>query len=330
MEISLSGYFIGTVKDYDTVTRKVAVYLPKLMPGITEDQDDIDTMTNYGMHGTDNLQLRPTISTKSYIWVSSADSRTKLPDVGSHVCVIFLDERIDMGYWLPFNPSGDFNVIPAEKYDKLHKLKIGNSTVDIDTEDEIQINLPDGYRTTTTTEGKVKTINVIPGETGMTAEYVNSRIGNPTCVETNYGNGTVTTNTIEATGLFKRIENIEDFIGNETETEYVQARVVNTDKILTDDIYIYDSETNSFVNVPVDTPIVEGQTYYIKNTKQASGLLQVIELINNALGFENSGLTGDVRTLQAKIPDPPTTAGNYVLKCTVDDSGNKAYTWVTQ
>lgn len=330
MEISLSGYFIGTVKDYDTVTRKVAVYLPKLMPGIAEDQADIDTMTNYGMRGTDNLQLRPTISSKSYIWVSSADSRIKMPEPGSRVCVIFLDERIDMGYWLPFNPSGDFTVIDAEKYDKLHKLKIGNSTVEINTDDEIQINLPDGYRTTMTTEGKTTTINVIPGEAGMSAEYVNSRIGNPTYVETTYGNGTIKTNTVKATGLFKRIENIEDFIGNETETEYVQARVINTDKILTDDIYIYDSESNSFVNVPVDTPIVEGQTYYIKNTKQASGLLQVIELINNALGFENSGLTGDVRTLQSKIPDPPTTAGNYVLKCTVDDSGNKTYSWVSE
>lgn len=330
MEISLSGYFIGTVKDYDTVTRKVAVYLPKLMPGIAEDQADIDTMTNYGMRGTDNLQLRPTISSKSYIWVSSADSRIKMPEAGSRVCVIFLDERIDMGYWLPFNPSGDFTVIDAEKYDKLHKLKIGNSTVEINTDDEIQINLPDGYRTTMTTEGKTTTINVIPGEAGMSVEYVNSRIGNPTCVETTYGNGTVKTNTVKATGLFKRIENIEDFIGNETETEYVQARVINTDKILTDDIYIYDSESNSFVNVPVDTPIVEGQTYYIKNTKQASGLLQVIELINNALGFENSGLTGDVRTLQSKIPDPPATVGNYVLKCTVDDSGNKSYTWVSE
>ena len=38
-------------------------------------------------------------------------------------------------------------------------------------------------------------------------------------------------------------------------------------------------------------------------------------------------MQSDVGDLLIRVPKPPTNAGNYTLKCTVDSSGKPTYTW---
>lgn len=158
---TLEGTFIGTVKAYDLTTREVAVFIPKLMPAIAENQKDISIMTNFGNSNLNNINYSPKVTNSSYIWVKADDMDESIPKIDSKVSIYFLEDNPSMGYWSKFNPNGDYDVIDEEKYSKILNLTISDKSNDIYTDDEIDIELPQGYSIAFLENEKKKKFKVI-------------------------------------------------------------------------------------------------------------------------------------------------------------------------
>jgi len=62
--VDFASTFIGTVSAIDATTRKVAVYLPKLMPAIVEGTSTKESITNYG-NSYINIKYNTTVKTRS-------------------------------------------------------------------------------------------------------------------------------------------------------------------------------------------------------------------------------------------------------------------------
>ena len=88
---NLTGLYIGIVKDYNLETRKVAVYLPKLMPAISEYSIKTTQATNLTNSGVGEVNYSDNVTTIPYIWVSLMNWDDKMPDKESTVAVYFLD-----------------------------------------------------------------------------------------------------------------------------------------------------------------------------------------------------------------------------------------------
>jgi len=66
--IDFSGFFIADVLDIDISKRRLAVHIPKLMPGIAGGQtvsSEISTTSNINVNG---LNYTPTLRIKNTIW----------------------------------------------------------------------------------------------------------------------------------------------------------------------------------------------------------------------------------------------------------------------
>lgn len=160
------GEFIGIVKAYDKISREVAVYIPKLMPAISEDDIEKDILTDNGLSDINEVFYDKQTHISNLLWVRAYDTDEPLPEIGSKVLVEFFESDPKLGYWEKFNMNDDYSVIESEKYPSLGEIKIGNKadnlkTIQFNTEDKIEFVLPEHLDITVLTDGKKKTINVI-------------------------------------------------------------------------------------------------------------------------------------------------------------------------
>jgi len=220
--IGLDGTFIGTVKAYNEQTREVAVYIPKLMPAIAEDQQDLTLMTNYGNTSLD-LPYNSSVTLTSSIWVKPDDWDEPLPEPGSKVYVTFLEENPDLGMWSKFNWENSWTVIEKERYPKQFDIKIGDKTVSVNSLDNIEVELPEGYDVVLLEDNKNKKFKIIEKESIINKinnlnNNINNIIGHEQTskIDAN-GNIEVT----EASGLMKRVSELEKIVG-----DYEKKKVV--------------------------------------------------------------------------------------------------------
>jgi len=169
-EVNLNNFFIADVVEINPSTRRLAVYIPKLMPGIPNGaslSSNILTTNNPNVSGVNYTQ---TINIRNSIWVYPWDYDEKLPKPGSKVIVRFFEANPKMGYWDKFNPLNNYEVIDDEKYEKLFKLKFGSSEITAEADDNITINLPDGFSSAVVINDKEKTLNLIRDENYVISE----------------------------------------------------------------------------------------------------------------------------------------------------------------
>lgn len=157
---SLNGFFIADVVENDPGTRRLSVYIPKLMPGIPNGQVRESTISTTNNPTITGINYTPTISIRNSIWVYPWDYDEPLPKAGSKVIVRFFEGNPKMGYWDKFNPTNNYEVIDDEKYNRLARVTFGTSSTDLNREDSLTVRLPDGFQTVLVEDGKNKTINV--------------------------------------------------------------------------------------------------------------------------------------------------------------------------
>lgn len=168
----LKGYFVGTVLRIDRDSRRLGVYIPKLMPTMSEGSVTSYTLPmNSGLSvGEFDTNVSDTVTKINYIMAKPEDWDNPLPDIGSKVMVYFIDDAPSQAIWHPFNPNGDNSVIAEERYPKSFTLTIGGKSIDVDKSDSIIITLPD-YLTVTShsdeDDRKSKTIDVIADKAFM-------------------------------------------------------------------------------------------------------------------------------------------------------------------
>lgn len=145
-----SGNFIGIVKSYNKDTRELDVFVPKLMPGIKEDSNEVSLMTNLGQLVSNfPIKYNPHVKIASTIRARAKDTEDALPTVGSRVLVKFLDNNPMWPYWEKWNINNDFEVIDEEKYPYYFSLTLNGKSIDVDNSDKIEIRLPEGYEVVT-------------------------------------------------------------------------------------------------------------------------------------------------------------------------------------
>lgn len=174
--VGFSGYLVGTVKKIDKKSRKVAVFLPKMMPAIPETGSK-QVITNYG-NTSIKVNYRNYMTSVDYIWTEARNTDEPMPEVGSKVLVWFLENSPWAGYWEKFNALGDYSVIPEERYKSLFTVKIGDKTIKLSEADELKINVPDTLKVVSIENGKEHQVNLINKNQYYTKEDI-SAIVNP-------------------------------------------------------------------------------------------------------------------------------------------------------
>ena len=93
------------VVEIDRESRKVAVYIYKMMAGISGENSfstRIGTTTNNNIVG---VQHSDSITVRNSIWARAIDINNPMPAVGSKVYILFLDDSPKNAFWRPFNIS---------------------------------------------------------------------------------------------------------------------------------------------------------------------------------------------------------------------------------
>ena len=157
--VDFASTFIGTVSAIDATTRKVAVYLPKLMPAIVEGTSTKESITNYG-NSYINIKYNTTVKTRSSLWVNAMDTDAPMPTIGSKVRVSSIEGNPYDMFWRRFNPDGDYTEIDDEKYKSLYSISIDDKIIPISESDVLSIVLPDSVSSIYTYDGKTKTITL--------------------------------------------------------------------------------------------------------------------------------------------------------------------------
>lgn len=158
--MDLSEYFIGTVMEIDIPTRRVAVYVPKLMPGIaggSANMMESPTTTNGAI---ENISYNATVKLRNSIWVRTWDFNQPMPKPGSKVNVYFLDDNPKLGYWRKFNPNNDYEVIDEERFKKLFNLSVNGKQIELKEEDILELQLNEVKDNVYTENGKNKRFKI--------------------------------------------------------------------------------------------------------------------------------------------------------------------------
>lgn len=160
----LQGIFIGTVMRIDKEKRRLGVFLPKLMPTMSEGSvSSYAVPTNNGLKvGDFSTNVSDVVRKTNYIMAKPKDWTTPLPEIGSKVQVRFIDDSPSQAIWDIFDPNGDNEIIPEERYPKSFTLSIGGKSIDINASDSIVISLPDHLSIASYSDGdKTKRIDLI-------------------------------------------------------------------------------------------------------------------------------------------------------------------------
>ena len=160
--IKLNETYIGTVLKIDKENRRVGVYIPKLMPTLySGDATEYKYPTNSGLNvDLTNVNISSTVTKTNYMWVKGENADDPLPDIGSKVRIVFLDESPRLPYWRKFNYNGDYSVIEEERYPKLINLQVNNHELEVNTADEILLEVPDYYSIVSEQQEKTKKISI--------------------------------------------------------------------------------------------------------------------------------------------------------------------------
>lgn len=285
---SFEGSFIGTVVGYDTATREVDVFIPKLMPGIPDGQKNIKTKTNLGNNSI-KIKYNANITLSSSIRVKAENADDPLPNIGSKVSIYFLEGQFRWGYWKKFNPNGDYEVIEEEKYAKLYTIRIGEKEVLVEEEDSVEIELPDGFDVILTEDrkNKVKHFRISQdNEIINRVTQLENKVGNDETIQhTTDLNGNQTEEAIFSSGLYRkikktntRIDDLIDSIGSSgIEYEYtpVETCVFEYNKeyfVLANGEYI-ELELDTFHDILdkenyLQTLLNQGNQIYIRKSVQ--------------------------------------------------------------
>ena len=161
---SFNGFFVGDVLEIERETRRVAVYMPKLMPGIGGDSQISSSVSTASGTGVTGLNFSETVRVRNSVWVKPYDFDEALPSVGSKVIVFFIDGNPKLGYWDKFNPDADYQVIDEDKYPGLLTLRFAGSSVPVNKDDQLTIDFPSDFSSVFTQEGKSKRVEVFKRE----------------------------------------------------------------------------------------------------------------------------------------------------------------------
>ena len=144
---NLSGLFIGIVKKIDIIGRRVAVYLPKLMPAISEQspsyEENLITERINIAEDMPDVEGAERIKTSPYLWVSLMNADDKMPDIDSRVGVIFLDGQINKGMAFKFNKNSDYHTILPERYSPLYLFSVNDHVNFVREEDSVMLSFPE-------------------------------------------------------------------------------------------------------------------------------------------------------------------------------------------
>lgn len=258
-----SSHLIGIVKGYEASTRRLKVYIPKFMPAIPEDQEDQTGMTNYGGNTiSSSISYASQITTISYVWAYPKIYTEKLPKEGSRVALFYLEGNPERLFWEPFDPNGLYEVIDQEKYDKLATLHLGNKYADIYEDDVLTINLPANFKSTTLKKNKNITANIMYDDPNPEKiDRLDGVIGNSTYTYYDYFNAQSVT--VKAKGLIRRIEELENTVGDDGNGESFSEVVISSSKDPSAlGLYEYDLSSEKYVKTSDISP---GYTEYILN-----------------------------------------------------------------
>lgn len=157
-------YLTGKVLEYDTKTRFVKVFIPKLTPSLYQNEiKEYETLVN-----TSNMNIKNSLSVDAIIKHSNVlicrpyDYTQKMPDIGSYIEVITFDDDISKLLWRhPIAVNNNYySVIADEKYDTLVTVTVNNIDYEIKSEDHINIEVPDSFKLTLINENKTKTFRL--------------------------------------------------------------------------------------------------------------------------------------------------------------------------
>jgi len=214
----LNRYFIGTVKAYDASKRTVDVFIPKLMGLLPESRADSSSLTDCGKASID-IKYNKTIKTSVVFTARAEDKDASMPDIGSKVRIRFIDGIITNPTWSKFNINGDYKIIESEKYSKQFSFKIGEKQIDVNSEDTINIVLPEGCKVIELNDkddSKKKTFTISFPETLETRlKLLEDAIGIMSYTRTyKTSDGNDATENISATGIYKKLEDLQEEIKN--------------------------------------------------------------------------------------------------------------------
>jgi len=214
----LNRYFIGTVKAYDASKRTVDVFIPKLMGLLPESRADSSSLTDCGKASID-IKYNKTIKTSVVFTARAEDKDASMPDIGSKVRIRFIDGIITNPIWSKFNINGDYKIIDSEKYPKQFSFKIGEKQIDVNSEDTINIVLPEGCKVielNDKNDSKKKTFTISFPETLETRlKLLEDAIGIMSYTRTyKTSDGNNATENIPATGIYKKLEDLQEEIKN--------------------------------------------------------------------------------------------------------------------
>lgn len=157
-------YLTGKVLAYDTTTRFIKVFIPKMTPSLYQNEiKEYTTSTNVSnMNIKNSLSVDAKIKHSNVVTCRPFDYTQKMPDINSYVEVIPFDDDISKLLWhdpVAVNENY-YSVIADEKYDKLVTININDVTYEIKSEDKINIEVPDSFKLTLINEDKTKTFKL--------------------------------------------------------------------------------------------------------------------------------------------------------------------------
>ena len=107
--VDFSGFFIGKVMEIDRYQRKAAIYIPKLMPMLSnsyvrnvQQYADIKDMKI-------SVKINQVVNLTNNIWGTPENIHLCLPKIGSKVICYFLEEDPKQLYFRPFNVNNDYS-----------------------------------------------------------------------------------------------------------------------------------------------------------------------------------------------------------------------------
>ena len=112
--LDFDGFFIGQVMELDHTNRKAAIYLPKLMPNISNSElRNIKQYTDVGNLST-KVAIDQYVTLTNGLWGSPENLNLCLPAVGSRVICFFLEKDVKRLFFRPFNVNNDYNDDPED------------------------------------------------------------------------------------------------------------------------------------------------------------------------------------------------------------------------